>query len=53
MKLLPALSLCSQIETLIRFAGTNKKNDLQYYLDRERNTGELHGQAPSGARPKP
>jgi unsaturated rhamnogalacturonyl hydrolase len=26
--------------------GTNKKNDLQYYLDRERKTGDLHGQAP-------
>ena len=27
-------------------AGTNKKNDLQYYLDRPRLTGDLHGQAP-------
>jgi rhamnogalacturonyl hydrolase YesR len=27
-------------------AGTNKKNDLQYYLDRPRNVGDLHGQAP-------
>lgn len=26
--------------------GTNKKNDLQYYLDRKRNTGDFHGQAP-------
>ncbi|MCD2422598.1 glycoside hydrolase family 88 protein [Niabella pedocola] len=26
--------------------GTNKKNDLQYYMDRKRNTGDLHGQAP-------
>ncbi len=26
--------------------GTNKKNDLEYYLDRARNTGDLHGQAP-------
>jgi rhamnogalacturonyl hydrolase YesR len=26
--------------------GTNKKNELQYYLDRRRNTGDLHGQAP-------
>ena len=26
--------------------GTGKKNDLQYYLDRERMTGDLHGQAP-------
>jgi rhamnogalacturonyl hydrolase YesR len=26
--------------------GTGKKNDLQYYLDRARRTGDLHGQAP-------
>lgn len=26
--------------------GTNKKNDRQYYLDRGRNIGDLHGQAP-------
>jgi unsaturated rhamnogalacturonyl hydrolase len=26
--------------------GTGKKNDLQYYLDRRRLTGDLHGQAP-------
>lgn len=26
--------------------GTNKKNDKQYYLDRKRNVGDLHGQAP-------
>lgn len=26
--------------------GTNKKNDLQYYLDRKRNVGDMHGQAP-------
>jgi unsaturated rhamnogalacturonyl hydrolase len=26
--------------------GTNKRNDLQYYLDRPRSTGDLHGQAP-------
>lgn len=26
--------------------GTNKKNDLQYYLDRKRVVGDLHGQAP-------
>ena len=26
--------------------GTNKKNDRQYYLDRKRNIGDLHGQAP-------
>jgi rhamnogalacturonyl hydrolase YesR len=26
--------------------GTSKKNDHQYYLDRKRNIGDLHGQAP-------
>ena len=26
--------------------GTGKKNDLQYYLDRKRNVGDMHGQAP-------
>lgn len=26
--------------------GTNKKNDHQYYLDRKRITGDMHGQAP-------
>jgi rhamnogalacturonyl hydrolase YesR len=26
--------------------GTNKKNDRQYYIDRKRNVGDLHGQAP-------
>lgn len=26
--------------------GTNKQNDLQYYLNRKRNTGDDHGQAP-------
>jgi unsaturated rhamnogalacturonyl hydrolase len=26
--------------------GTNKQNDVQYYLDRKQNTGDLHGQAP-------
>jgi hypothetical protein len=26
--------------------GTNKKNDLSYYLNRASNTGDLHGQAP-------
>ncbi|WP_460609150.1 glycoside hydrolase family 88/105 protein [Hymenobacter terrigena] len=26
--------------------GTNKKNDRQYYLDRKRNIGDNHGQAP-------
>lgn len=26
--------------------GTNKKNDYQYYMDRQRITGDMHGQAP-------
>ena len=26
--------------------GTNKKNDYQYYMDRKRTIGDLHGQAP-------
>jgi unsaturated rhamnogalacturonyl hydrolase len=26
--------------------GTNKKSDLQYYLERKRKTGDYHGQAP-------
>jgi unsaturated rhamnogalacturonyl hydrolase len=26
--------------------GTNKRNDLDYYLTRKRNVGDLHGQAP-------
>jgi len=26
--------------------GTNKKNDLEYYLERKRRTGDYHGQAP-------
>jgi unsaturated rhamnogalacturonyl hydrolase len=26
--------------------GTNKKNDYQYYMDRERIVGDMHGQAP-------
>src|SRR5690606_25679311 len=26
--------------------GTNKKNDRQYYLDRRRLVGDMHGQAP-------
>jgi len=26
--------------------GTGQKNDLEYYLQRKRNTGDLHGQAP-------
>ena len=26
--------------------GTNRKNDYQYYLDRQRRTGDMHGQAP-------
>jgi hypothetical protein len=26
--------------------GTAKRNDLQYYFNRKRNTGDLYGQAP-------
>ncbi|HEX9614538.1 MAG TPA: glycoside hydrolase family 88 protein [Bacteroidota bacterium] len=26
--------------------GTNKRNDYQYYIDRKRNVGDMHGQAP-------
>ena len=26
--------------------GTNKRNSYQYYLDRKRNIGDMHGQAP-------
>jgi hypothetical protein len=26
--------------------GTNRKHDLNYYLQRKRNVGDLHGQAP-------
>ncbi|MCD8167449.1 MAG: glycoside hydrolase family 88 protein [Bacteroides sp.] len=26
--------------------GTNRKNDYQYYLDRQQKTGDMHGQAP-------
>jgi hypothetical protein len=26
--------------------GTNKQNDLNYYLQRKRRTGDFHGQAP-------
>jgi rhamnogalacturonyl hydrolase YesR len=26
--------------------GTSKRNDRQFYLDRKRNTGDMHGQAP-------
>lgn len=44
------LALCARIDANgdLRDVceGTNKKNDYQYYLDRKRNTGDLHGQAP-------
>jgi len=26
--------------------GTNKKNDMEYYFERKRRTGDDHGQAP-------
>lgn len=44
------ISLCSYINTNGDVTdiciGTNKKNDYQYYLDREKVIGDLHGQAP-------
>ncbi|NCI47405.1 glycoside hydrolase family 88/105 protein [Sediminibacterium soli] len=44
------LALVSQIDgnadTHEVCEGTNKKNDRQYYLDRKRNIGDQHGQAP-------
>ena len=43
-------TLCSYINTNGDVTdiciGTNKKNDYQYYLDREKVIGDLHGQAP-------
>lgn len=44
------ITLCSFINTNGDVTdiciGTNKKNDYQYYLDREKVVGDLHGQAP-------
>lgn len=44
------ISLCSYLDENYDLReiceGTNKKNDRQYYLDRKRITGDLHGQAP-------
>lgn len=44
------ISLCSYInddgDVTDICVGTNKKNDYQYYLDRDKATGDLHGQAP-------
>ena len=44
------LALVSQLETNGDIKnvceGTGRKNDLNYYLERKRNTGDLHGQAP-------
>lgn len=44
------LGLCSKIDANADIhdvcQGTNKKNDYQYYMDRKRNIGDLHGQAP-------
>jgi len=42
--------LCSHLDEKANLkevcVGTNKKNDIQYYLDRPRKKGDLHGQAP-------
>jgi rhamnogalacturonyl hydrolase YesR len=44
------LGLCANIDDNAEIhevcEGTNKKNDYQYYIDRKRNVGDLHGQAP-------
>ena len=44
------IALCSYINAHADVTdiceGTNKKNDYQYYLDRAKRTGDLHGQAP-------
>jgi len=44
------IALCSYINTdgdvTDICEGTNKKNNYQYYLDRAKRTGDLHGQAP-------
>ncbi|MGD0340228.1 MAG: glycoside hydrolase family 88 protein [Bacteroidales bacterium] len=42
--LLPYIDANDEIHEVCE--GTGKKNDLQYYFDRKRNTGDLHGQAP-------
>jgi rhamnogalacturonyl hydrolase YesR len=42
--LLPYIDANDEIHEVCE--GTNKKNDRQYYFDRKRNTGDLHGQAP-------
>jgi rhamnogalacturonyl hydrolase YesR len=44
------LALCARIDGNAQLhdvcEGTNKKNDYQYYIDRARKVGDLHGQAP-------
>lgn len=44
------IALCGQLDEKANLAGvcigTNKGNTAQFYLDRERATGDLHGQAP-------
>jgi len=44
------IGLCEKIDTDGNVhevcVGTNQKDDAQYYLDRPRATGDLHGQAP-------
>ena len=44
LALIPYLDENSDIREVCQ--GTNKKNDRQYYLDRQRITGDMHGQAP-------
>ena len=44
------IGLCSKLDETGALrdvcVGTNQKDDMQYYLDRPRATGDLHGQAP-------
>jgi rhamnogalacturonyl hydrolase YesR len=44
LKLITYLNEQSEVREVC--VGTNKKNDYQYYLDRPRAVGDLHGQAP-------
>ena len=44
MALVPYVNEKNQVKAVC--VGTNKKNDLQYYYDRPRRTGDYHGQGP-------
>ena len=44
LALVPYVNEKNQVKAVC--VGTNKKNDLQYYYDRPRNTGDYHGHAP-------